>query len=213
MINKKKYFEEYVDYIDRMQSQHISFVGTTKKYPYFMLFLLYCFVLVLFFISFKFLNEWSTFIVSSQAQLMTNNFSLERISKTFRFSFDSNLRLRKYEIGLMARFMEVKSVNPKVKQDQIVKKLVCSCFALRRCKQDTNMRSHYRLPSSCWKRRKKTSSDLRNLKGLLKEHKPVKASVAKNDADSASHASFANEPVKKRNKLKGAGSIGLMMKN
>ena len=53
-----------------------------------------------------------------------NTFSLEQISKTG--NFDSNLIPRQYKLDLMVRFMEIKSVNPKLRQDQIAKKLACS---------------------------------------------------------------------------------------
>ena len=55
---------------------------------------------------------------------MNNTFPSEQISK--RGNFDSNLILRQYKLYLMAKFMEIKSVNPKLRQDQIPKELGCS---------------------------------------------------------------------------------------
>ena len=48
-----------------------------------------------------------------------NTFSLEQISKTANVDF--NLILRQNKLDLMARFMEKKFVNPKLRQDQIAK--------------------------------------------------------------------------------------------
>ena len=53
-----------------------------------------------------------------------NTFSLERISRTG--SFDSYLILRQYKLDSMVRFMEIKSVNSKIRQDQIAKEQACS---------------------------------------------------------------------------------------
>ena len=49
-------------------------------------------------------------------------FSLEQTSKTS--NLDSNLILRQYKLDLKAWFMEIKSINPKLRQDQIAKELV-----------------------------------------------------------------------------------------
>ena len=88
---------------------------------------------------------------------MNNNFSLEQISKTD--DLDSNLILRQYKLDLMARFMEIKSVNPKLKQNQIAKELGCSSSILRRYRNDINMLSPYRIPPNITnKRRQKISN-------------------------------------------------------
>ena len=48
----------------------------------------------------------------------------------------------------MARFMEIKSVNPRLRQDQSAKELGCSGSTLQRYSQDINMFSLYRVPPS-----------------------------------------------------------------
>ena len=48
---------------------------------------------------------------------MTNTFSLEQLSKTG--NLDSNLMLRQYKLDLTARLMEMKSLNPKLREDYI----------------------------------------------------------------------------------------------
>ena len=85
---------------------------------------------------------------------MNNTFSLEQISKTG--NLDSNMILRQYTLDSMARFMEIKSVNPKLRQDQKAKELRCSISTLQR--QDINILSPYRIPSNTHKRRQMISN-------------------------------------------------------
>ena len=54
---------------------------------------------------------------------MNNTFSLEQRSKTS--NFDSKLILRQNKLEFLARFMEIKSVNTKLKQGAIAKELGC----------------------------------------------------------------------------------------
>ena len=90
---------------------------------------------------------------------MNCTFSLQQISQTG--NLDSSLILCKHKLDLMARFMEIKSVNPKLKQDQIGKKLSCSSSTLKRYRNDLNMLSPDRTPPNSNKRRQKTASDLK----------------------------------------------------
>ena len=83
-----------------------------------------------------------------------NNTFLQHLSQ--RGSLDSNLILRHYDLDLMARFMRKKSMNPKVRQDQIAKKLGCSSSGLQRCRQDINMLSPFRIQSKSIKRKQRT---------------------------------------------------------
>ena len=50
---------------------------------------------------------------------MNNTFPFKQISKTGNLY--SLLILRQYKLDLLARFMEIKSVNPKLGNDQIAK--------------------------------------------------------------------------------------------
>ena len=61
---------------------------------------------------------------------MKNNFSLQQISRTG--NLDSSLITRQSKHDLMARFLEIKSLNPKIRQDQIAKELACSRSFLQR---------------------------------------------------------------------------------
>ena len=54
-------------------------------------------------------------------------------------NLDVNLKLRQHKLDLMARFMEIKFINPKLKQKEIAKELGFSSSTLqrkliRRCK-------------------------------------------------------------------------------
>ena len=51
---------------------------------------------------------------------MNNTFSLQQISQT---DLDSILFLRQYKLDLMARFPEIKYMNPRLRQDQKAKEL------------------------------------------------------------------------------------------
>ena len=55
----------------------------------------------------------------------------------------------------MARFVEIKSVNPKLGQDQVPKKLGCSSSTLQRFRHDINMLSPFKIPPISCKRRQK----------------------------------------------------------
>ena len=52
---------------------------------------------------------------------MNNTFSLEQIYKTG--SLTAELIMRQYKLDKMAKFMEIKSNNPKLKQSEIAKEL------------------------------------------------------------------------------------------
>ena len=55
---------------------------------------------------------------------MNNTYSLVQISQTS--NFDANLISRQYKLVLMAKFMEIDFVDPRLRQDQIAKELGCS---------------------------------------------------------------------------------------
>ena len=88
---------------------------------------------------------------------MNNTFSLEQLSKTG--SLDSDSIMRHYKLDLMAKFMEIKSLNPKLGHDQMAKELGCSSSTLQRFRKDLNMLSPYGIPpSNTNKRRQKISN-------------------------------------------------------
>ena len=63
---------------------------------------------------------------------MNNIFSLQQISQTG--NLDRTSLLGQYKFVLMARFMEIKSMNPRLRQDQITKALGGSSGTLQRCR-------------------------------------------------------------------------------
>ena len=77
---------------------------------------------------------------------MNNTFSLEQISKSG--NLDSNLIFRQYKLDLLARLMDIKNVNSRLRQDQTAKELGCSSSTLQRYRRDLNMLSPYRIPSN-----------------------------------------------------------------
>ena len=60
--------------------------------------------------------------------------------------------------------MKIKFVIPKIRQDQIAKKLGCSSSTLQRYRQDINMLSPYRNPPNSNKRRQKPRMTTKDLK-------------------------------------------------
>ena len=81
---------------------------------------------------------------------MSNTSSFEQISKTS--NLDSNLILRQYRLDSVAIFMEIKSANPRLRQDLITKESVCSISTLQRYRHDINMLSPFRILSNNHKR-------------------------------------------------------------
>ena len=83
---------------------------------------------------------------------MNNTCSLEQKSKTGKL--DAILKTREHNLHLLARFMEIKSVNARLRQDQIAKEIGCSGSTLQRYRQDINMLSPYSIPPNSHKRKK-----------------------------------------------------------
>ena len=129
---------------------------------------------------------------------MNNSFSLEQIVKTCDLNAD--LIMRHCELDKMAKSIEIKSINPELKQSELAKKLAISTSTLQRYRRVINMHSPYGILQSSNTHTKKqkasnhtelTSNDLKMSSNDLK--------VTSKDLKMTS-----NEPVKKsRNKLKG----------
>ena len=88
---------------------------------------------------------------------MNNISPLEQISGTG--SLDANLILHQHKLDSMARFMEIKSINPKMKQKEVGKELGYSSSTLQRYRNDIKMQSSYKLNNP--KSSPKTSNDLK----------------------------------------------------
>ena len=123
---------------------------------------------------------------------MNNSFSLQQIQKTS--NLDANLISRQYKLNLMADFMRVKYENPRIKQCEIANQFGLSSSTVQRYRNDINMLSPYRInPNNVKKRTKKAKiNDIGDLK---------RPQMTSNDLKTTS-----NEPVKKKNKLKGGST-------
>ena len=75
---------------------------------------------------------------------MDNTFSLEQITQTG--NLDSIFIFRQYKLNLMPWFMEMKSINPNLKQDRIAEELGCSSSTLQRYRNVIYMFSSYKIP-------------------------------------------------------------------
>ena len=73
---------------------------------------------------------------------MKYTFSLEQRSRTG--NLDAKFILRQHKLDLMARFMETKSVNPKMKRKEIARELGFSSSTLQPYRQDIKMISPYK---------------------------------------------------------------------
>ena len=99
----------------------------------------------------------------------------------------------------MAMYIEIKSLNPKLRQDQIAKELGCKSSTLKRHRNDINMLSFYRNPPNSHKRRQKTSIEDIN--------RPEKTSIDLKGPELTSKKSFPvietfRTNISKKNKLK-----------
>ena len=70
-------------------------------------------------------------------------------------NIDANLKLLQNKLDLMSRFMIVKFVNPKLRQNQIAKELDCSSSTLQRYRNYIKMLLPYAIPSISHKRSQK----------------------------------------------------------
>ena len=87
-----------------------------------------------------------------------NTPSLSEINKTA--NMDPNLIIRHYRLKFMNDFMNIKYLNPKLKQSEIASQLKMSTSTIQRQRNDINMLSPYRInPNNIRKQPKKTKID------------------------------------------------------
>ena len=84
---------------------------------------------------------------------MNNWFPLPQISKTGHL--DSNLISRQYKLNLMAKFMQIKFENPKLKQCELADQLSYSSSTSQRYRNYINMLSPYRIQPNITNKRRK----------------------------------------------------------
>ena len=121
-----------------------------------------------------------------------NTPSLNERKKTA--NMDPNLITRYYKLKLMNDFMNIRYLNPKLKQSEITSQLNMSTSTTQRQKNDINMLSPYRNnPKNVKKRPKKAKIDD---KGDFK-----RPQLTSNDLKTTSNAN--NKKTKTKNNLKG----------
>ena len=124
-----------------------------------------------------------------------NTPSLNEINKTA--SLDPNLITRHYKLKLMNDFMNIKYLNPKLKQSEIASQLDMSPSTIQRHRNDINMLSPYRIKPNNVKKRSQEAKIDDN--GDLK-----RSQLTSNDLKTTSNDN--NKKIKTKNILKG-GSI------
>ena len=114
---------------------------------------------------------------------MKNTFSPEQKSRTG--NLDASLIFHQHKLDLMARFMEIKSINPEMKQKKIAEALGYSSSTLERFRNDTRKQCPYE--SNNPKRPPKTWSDCigfqMTTKDSMENDKPVFKKVKKQKLD------------------------------
>ena len=130
---------------------------------------------------------------------MNITFSSKQMYKTG--NLDAKLISHQYKSDLMARFVEINSVNPKLTQKEIAKQLGYSIFSSQRHRQDINMFSPHRIPPNSNREKQKSSN---------REHDLERLHLTSNDLKGPQLFSreYSPETVKpKKNKLKGGSKI------
>ena len=97
-----------------------------------------------------------TFNYSSILVFYMNTPSLNEINKTA--NMDPNLITKHYKLKLMNDFMNIKYLNPKLKQSQIASQLNMSPSTLQRHRNDINIFSPYRITQITLKNSQKRSN-------------------------------------------------------
>ena len=92
--------------------------------------------------------------------------------------------------------MEIKSINPKLKQSEIAKELGCSNSTLKRYRKDIIMLSTYKFPSNTNKRKRQISNT---------KHGPERPQMSSNDLV-VSENDGSIKPIKSKNKMKGGAN-------
>ena len=108
---------------------------------------------------------------------------------------------RQYKVDKMAKFLEIKSINPKLKHSEVAKEFKRSSSQIQRYSTEKNMLSPYRIPTSSNTRKEKTPNT---------NHDDVQ--MTSNDLKKTSNdlEMTSNVPVKnRRNKLRGSDPINL----
>ena len=133
---------------------------------------------------------------------MNNNFSLERIAKTEDLKAD--LMKRQYNLDKIAKFMENKSINPKLKQNEIAREVKIPSSTLQRYARETNMLSSYIIMPS---------SNAHTRKQKISKHKEHRFKMTSNEVKMTSKNSNENEKAvsKKVNTRKNSKKVAIQL--
>ena len=139
---------------------------------------------------------------------MNNSFSLQQVSQTG--NLDSNLISRQYKLKLMAKFMQIKFENPKLKQSEIANQLSYTSSNLQRYRNDINRLSFSRIQPNITKKRTKMvlnrKFDKNSLREIdLKRPQMNQNNLAKPDTNTESINKRAS--IKKNQNIVKAGSM------
>ena len=112
-----------------------------------------------------------------------NTPSLNEINKTA--NMDPNLITRHYRLKLMNDFMNIRYLNPKLKQAEIAFHLSMSTSTIQRHRNEINMLSPYRInPNNVEKRSKKAkiddNDDLKRPQTISNDLKTISNEIVKN---------------------------------
>ena len=131
---------------------------------------------------------------------MNNTYSLDEIQKTGDLNVD--LKKRRYKLDNMAKFMEIKCNNARLKQSEVATLLEFSSSTIQQYRREINILSTYRIqPSSKTNHTRKQKTPKTNLDYLKMTSNDLKKTS--NDLKTTS-----KEPGKnKKNKLKGGANI------
>ena len=139
---------------------------------------------------------------------MNNSFSVQQISKTG--NLDPNLISRQKKLNLMAKFMQKKFENPKMKQSEIADQLGHSSSTLKRYRNDINMLSTYRIQPNITNKRTQETSNTNLDDNSHREHGLKRIQLTSNDLvkPDTNIESIIKRTSKKKNKnILKAGSV------
>ena len=115
-----------------------------------------------------------------------NTHSLDQIQKTDGLKAD--LILKQCKIDKMAKLMEIKSNNPKLKQSEIAKLLELSSSTLQQYRRGINMLSTYRIRPSSKANQRKQKTPNTNRDDVMVNSKYLK--MSSNDLKTTSKKQF-----------------------
>ena len=103
---------------------------------------------------------------------MNNTHSLDQIKETGGLKAD--LILRQYKLDKMAKLMEIKCNNPKLKQSEVAKLFDLSSSTIQKYRREINMISTYRIRPSSKANQRKQKTPNTNRDDVMVTSKDIK---------------------------------------